>query len=175
MTDAEIVHWILVEVEHGAVGRVAPHDRGGFTQWGVTARAYADFHRRSTTEGVTLADLQAITYEQAAMIWTELFLRRTKFDQVEDWRLRLTLVQWAGNAGASACIRGLQTILLVVVDGVVGPKTLNAIAVADPVRLRDRLLASQAAGWLELMRRDAEQRANAAGWLRRLATVLEAV
>jgi lysozyme family protein len=108
-------------------------DGQGTTFFGQTSAWLADFGLPVPT-----------TRDQAAANYRR-WLALTRLDQVCDRDLELgdTVVDFAVNAGVSRAVRGLQSALGVVTDGVVGPNTLAALATADPFGLRCLVIADR--------------------------------
>ena len=167
MTNAGLVAWILDTLERGATAHRTPGDRGGLTHWGVTLPALTAYYRRPAT----LDELARLSRGEAEAVWLELFIRRTRFDQIQDWQLRLALVQFAGNAGTVAAVKALQRMLGVTVDGVCGPETLGAANGRSAAALRDDLYACQLEHYARLAKLP-NQLSFTPGWMRRVAQSL---
>ena len=109
-----------------------PSDPGGATKYGITHAVLAQHRGHSLGK----AEIQALTQQEAAEIY-----RRRYWDTascaVLPTGLDLAVFDCAVNQGVGRATRLLQEALKVKADGVIGPKTLSAIA-AMPV---DELLA----------------------------------
>jgi len=99
-----------------------PRDPGGETKYGVSKRAYPALN----IAALTLADAEAIYRRD---YWTP-----AGCDAVPD-AIKADLFDTAVNAGVGRAIRLLQRAVGAAEDGVLGPKTLAAINVTDPLRL----------------------------------------
>jgi len=91
-------------------------DSGGLTKFGISQRA---------NPGVDIVNL---TYEQARVIYEKKYISSIHFDRIGDRQLRDQLIDYGVNSGPSIAIMKLQEIVGVKVDGIVGPKTLAAVA-----------------------------------------------
>ena len=111
MTFEQAIEIILKE-EGGYVND--PVDLGGETNFGISKRAYPNI------------DIKNLTRERAAELYRLDYWNKVKADQLPEW-LRLSVFDFAVNAGASRAIRTLQKAAGVKQDGIIGPKTLAAI------------------------------------------------
>jgi len=96
-----------------------PHDPGGLTHFGISQRAYPTL------------DIKALTVADAMRIY-----QRDYWDPIQGEDLPtgvdLVMLDHAVNAGPATAIRLMQYLVRVVVDGVLGPRTLAGITSADP-------------------------------------------
>lgn len=139
------------------------NDGAGETRFGQTKNWLDDngFVPPMTTE-------QAISnYEQ--------WLVKTRLADVcdRDVTLGYLLTDYAVNSGLHRAVSTLQALLRLPSDGVIGPKTLGAIAVSDYASLSRRLLAERLRFVGKLIRDNPPVRQFAAGWLNRLASQIE--
>ena len=121
-----------------------PDDPGGATNHGVTIGTMRRLGLDLDRDGrVTSADVRRLTREQAAEIFIEQYLVRTRVAELPSV-LRASVYDMYVNAGANA-VRILQRLLRdmridIVVDGVIGPQTIAAAhraAEAAPNRISD--------------------------------------
>jgi lysozyme family protein len=103
-----------------------PHDRGGATKFGITKATLARWRGRL----VTTADVRGLDVGEARDIYRVLYVAQPGFDAVPE-PLRTQLVDWGVHSGPAQAIRGLQRVLRVPQDGVLGPQTRAALADAD--------------------------------------------
>jgi lysozyme family protein len=113
-----------------------PSDPGGATKYGITHAVLAQ-HRGAS---VTKADVKALTQMEAAEIY-----RRRYWDTAScaalPAGLDLAVFDCGVNQGVGRATRLLQEALKVKADGVIGPKTLAAIASAPPRDLLAEFMA----------------------------------
>lgn len=146
------------DIEGGLVDD--PHDPGGLTQFGISARAYPN------------VDIRALTPASAADIYRRDYWPAAHGDALP-WPLCLFVFDHAVNAGAASAMKCLQRALgtpAALVDGVWGPRTAaTAAAYQDARGLADRYLAQRVAYYLackpELVAR------FGVGWCARVAKV----
>jgi lysozyme family protein len=139
-----------------------PQDPGGATKFGITRETLARF--RGTP--VTVEDVRSLTTAEAAAIYRRLYWDPIRGDELPAG-VDLAVFDFTVNSGPSRAVRTLQGALGVPQDGIIGPVTLAAAQVADPVALirhlsRDRLrFLSRLAIWPVFGR----------GWRRRVLAV----
>ena len=160
-----------------------PADRGGKTQWGITeAVARAD--------GYT-GDMRALPKARALAIYRRLYWDRIGLDWIAavDSAVACEVFDTGVNQGVAIAGRFLQRVLNVlnragrdypdlVVDGVAGPATADALRALIRVRGRegrDALLAYldalQGARYVEIAEARAANEAFPFGWAKRLGTL----
>lgn len=142
-----------------------PADRGGPTHFGIIRATLAEWRGHP----VSAAEVQALTRDEARTIYEALYLARPKLHQVQDVALRELLVDSAVNHGPARAVKWLQTALGVPADGVIGPRTLAALAGERAVDVYKRVLAARIAFYGRLVTDDRSQAAFAAGWAARAA------
>jgi lysozyme family protein len=145
-------------------------DRGGPTKWGITQATLASYRKIQ----VTPFDVAALTETDARAIYTELFIRRPHFDQINDERLRALVIDCGVNHGTGTAAKWLQTVTGVHDDGVLGPVTLEAVNALPATVLHRRILGLRIKFYGRIITNDPKQAVFAAGWMARAAEFLEA-
>lgn len=121
-----------------------PSDPGGPTNRGVTLGTLRRLHLDVTGDGrADLADLRALTLEQAADVFLRDYFHRPRLDRLPEI-LQASVFDMQVNSGAQAVVI-LQKLLnrmgfACAVDGIVGPQTAQAAqlaAQAAPAHLAD--------------------------------------
>ena len=112
-----------------------PKDPGGCTNKGVTLGTYQQFFGKNKT----VEDLKKITDEEWNHIFKTGFWDKVKADEIQDQSVANIIVDWAYNSGAGRAIKEIQKVLEIPVDGVFGPKTLEAINSREPKELFSKL------------------------------------
>lgn len=130
------VHQIASEILDREGGFVNdPEDPGGATNFGVTIHTMRRLGLDLTGDGaVSVADVQALTREQAQEIFVEHYFERPSIDHLPE-ALHATVFDMYVNAGANA-VTLLQRLLRdmgleIIVDGVIGPQTIRAAHAAE--------------------------------------------
>ncbi len=103
-----------------------PDDPGGATNFGVTIHT---LRRLRPDQQITVADIRALTREEAVEIYIAHFFNRPRIGELPE-PLWATVFDMYVNAGANA-VRILQRLLVqmgqdITVDGVIGPQTIAA-------------------------------------------------
>lgn len=107
-----------------------PQDTGGPTNYGITQRTLAAWRKRP----VTAADVKALTLAEAQDILASEFAAPIRFDELPDG-VDYAVLDYAVNSGPAQAARDIQRLVGVVPDGIIGTKTLDAIAAADEIKL----------------------------------------
>lgn len=105
-------------------------DPGGLTRWGWTLKALAALGVDLTGDGkVDRADLAAMSAEDARRLYRAHYWQPAGCDALPG-PLALLVFNAAVNTGPSRAARFLQLAVGVTADGVIGPRTLAAVAAA---------------------------------------------
>lgn len=100
-----------------------PMDPGGATMKGVTLKRYSEFLGRN----VTVEELKAIPEEHLLAIYGQGYWDRCECDDLPGG-LDACVFDWAVNSGPRVAVKALQRLAGATPDGVVGPKTIAAVA-----------------------------------------------
>lgn len=133
-----------------------PRDPGGHTKYGISQRAFPDL------------DIANLTLHQAKQIYLEQYWMPVRARDLPAI-LRLPVFDTAVNMGVGTAIKLLQRAAYVVVDGKVGPKTIEACE-RFPGPTWSRFMAKRAKRYTEL----STFGAYGDGWLNRLFDVARA-
>lgn len=129
-----------------------PHDPGGETKYGISRRSYPG------------EDIAGMTLERAKTIYLRDFWGPAGCDAVPDG-LKFDLFDMAVNSGKAAAVRALQRACGEREDGVLGPRTLQAMSGMNQTRLAARFNGARLALLADLPTWPAFGR----GWARRVA------
>lgn len=104
--------------------------RAGCTNMGVTQAAWEEFvgHKVST------ADMKALTKEQVGKFYKTRYWDRVQGDALPIG-LDFLAASFAINAGPGTSSKLMQKCINAIPDGMIGPRTLQAIASVDPKEL----------------------------------------
>jgi lysozyme family protein len=103
-----------------------PRDPGGPTNFGITSRTLRDWRKRD----VTANDVKNMSVEEAKTIYRANYWKTCSCDLLPAG-IDLLVFDAAVNTGPAHGIKWMQAAVNVFADGVVGPKTLAAVAVCD--------------------------------------------
>ena len=148
-----------------------PDDHGGPTKWGITLATFRGVHGMDAT----VEQLQALDEAGARAIYREVFLVRPGIGRIVNDEVRAVVLDAAVNHGPARAIKMLQRALGLPDDGVIGNVTLAALPHLDGRKLAVRVLAARARVYGRIITNDPKQATFAAGWMNRLAELLEGV
>jgi lysozyme family protein len=168
MTDDDIIDHVL-QFEGGFTNH--PADRGGPTNFGITAARLGE--ARGLGRDATVAEVQALTRDEAKQIYKTYYLEKPNFGIITDGNLRFIVVDTGVLHGTGRAARWLQQVLHVTVDGALGPQTSAALAAADPRKVSKDFLALRFQAIGSILSNDHSQVVFAAGWLNRAAALIE--
>lgn len=156
---------IILNLE-GGVSR-HPADRGGLTNLGVTQGTY-DLYR--TAKGLGPADVREISRQTAAEVYRSLFWEPAACPFLT-WRLALMHFDTAVQRNPVKANRMLQEILGVKPDGMIGPQTLQVIAIAEEESILRNYLRDRERHYERRVAEAPDQAVFLAGWRNRLANL----
>ena len=134
-----------------------PTDQGGQTAFGISQNA---------NPGVSVPKLSR---EEARLIYWTKYVKGPGFDRITDLALQEQVVDFGVTSGPATGTMFLQRALGVEQDGVCGPKTLTALALADLPALRNRLAILRACELIApLVQKRPSDLKYLRGWLRRV-------
>lgn len=137
-------------------------DRGGETNFGITWRTYDDFR---ASKGLPLRSVREITREEVEEIYRTRYWDEAGCEDLP-WPVDVATFDAAVNHGPRQARVLLQRALRVTDDGVIGPKTLAALAKASEFDLFEDLLWTRLAFYRSISMGD--QLGNLRGWIARL-------
>jgi len=177
MTADELIDEILRR-EGGYVDH--PADRGGPTNYGITQATLSDW-RGSL---VSKQDVRDLTEAEARAIYQRNYITRPGFHRINNPHVQGLAVDMAVNHGPTAAVKMIQRAVGTKDDGILGPQTLAAVNMVDPVRVYRRMVGQRARFFGRIISKDpklakarqagfALQAEFASGWLNRLAEFVE--
>lgn len=138
-----------------------PEDRGGRTAFGIS----------ETSNPEAWADGK-VTEDEARAIYTKKYVDGPGFSKVENTKLRHFLVDFGVNSGPVIAVKCLQEALHVPVDGVMGPQTLEALALRDPLNLLTDLVKKRIVLLCRICQKNPTQTKFLVGWVNRVLEFL---
>jgi lysozyme family protein len=171
MASLDIFFPHLLRFEGGFVND--PDDPGGATNKGITL---ATLGRYANTLGIapTIANLQALSDEQALRIYRTGYWDPLHADDIADQALAEIIFDFHVNAGAAAvrllqsALNGIGTKSPLVVDGAMGPATVAALLSADALLLYRAYKQGRIDYYRDLVRRRPALAKFLNGWVRRV-------
>ncbi len=139
-----------------------PKDPGGMTNLGVTKANWEAFLNRSVTE----AEMRALTPDAVKGFYRSMYWDKVRGDQLPAG-VDYAAFDFAVNSGVNRAARYLQRIAGVLDDGIIGPKSLEAIKSCDPDQVVEALCDMR----LDFLKRLPTFETFGKGWSRRVAEV----
>jgi lysozyme family protein len=141
------------------------------TAYGITQPTFTAY---LTKRGLPVRDVDTITQPEYEDIYRTSYWRAAKCDDLPK-PIDLVMFDTAVNSGVGAAGRLLQEALGqgLVIDGVIGTKTLMAAAMADPLVVAARMVKGRINKYVVLAL--SGKRHVLKGWLRRLGHLLQAL
>lgn len=127
-------------------------DPGGETKYGISKRAYPS------------EDIAGMTLDRAKQIYRRDYWDAVKADNMPD-AVRFDLFDAAVNSGVRQAVKWLQLAAKADPDGILGPRTLLAVRMADPHLLAKRFNGQRLRFMTDLKNWPTSGR----GWARRIA------
>ena len=151
---------ILISHEGGFVHRPFSDDPGGATKYGITEKV-------ARANGYT-GKMQDLTLDFSKSVYRKSYWDACQCDAIPD-PLRYPLFDAAVNSGPGQAIKWLQSAVGVKADGVIGPMTRQAANMSAPMVVRQQMIGKR----LSFMTNLSNWPANARGWSKRIASILE--
>lgn len=151
---------LLISHEGGFSNRPFADDPGGRTMYGITERV--------AKENGYVGRMEDLSLDFAKSIYRKQYWDACKCDQMPD-AIKYPLFDAAVNSGPGQSIKWLQASVGVKADGSIGPMTLHAVNMAAPAYVRQQMIGRR----LRFMTELNNWSANARGWSRRIAAILE--
>ena len=168
---------VLVVLEHEGGFSNHKNDPGRATNFGISLRwlkdqgLYGDLDDNNT---VDIEDIKAITVETASRIYREKWWEKYHYDRVIDCPLATKVFDMAVNMGGSRAHKILQGAINriggeLIVDGIIGPRTITATNTSDSDTLLAEIRKEQEKFYLRLIAKKPALGVFRNGWLRRAA------
>ena len=144
-----------------------PNDAGGATMIGVTLATYKQYCKGKGLPQPSADDLKKIPYQTWLIILKSLYWDKWKADSIDNQSIANMLVDWAWLSGKNGIIIP-QRLLGVTQDGIVGPKTIQAINDRDSKTFFDQLYKARLKYIDDIITNRPANKVFKTGWLNRL-------
>lgn len=144
-----------------------PDDLGGATNKGVTLSTYMQYCRKKGYPVPTIERLKNLSDREWTEILKTMYWDRWKADQIVNQSVANIVVDWvwaSGNYG----IKIPQRLLGVAVDGIVGPKTIDAVNSRNPRELFDMIKIARFDYIEDICRKRPANNKFKRGWINRI-------
>ena len=141
------------------------NDKGGETTWGITKEEARDFGYKG--------NMQDLTKDFAKNIYLKKYYLGNKLDKAVNDKVALSICDWAVNSGRNGT-KNVQVALNqingsdLVVDGIIGNKTLEALNATDPGKFLEVYHNLQRIYYKGKVEVDKTQKDFLTGWLNRV-------
>ena len=154
-----------------------PHDRGGETMYGIT-KSFMEDYKYALPDGKS-KPIKDLTVDDARSLYKAMW-DKYKLGYIRDKNLAYVLNDYMINSYAGGVVKRLQRILnsrgaSLNVDGLMGPKTLEAIHACDPKWLIDEIIKDRQFYYKKDACEHPSQQVFYEGWIRRLNGIAEKV
>ena len=139
-----------------------PRDPGGMTNLGVTRTNWEAYLNRDVTE----AEMKALTPDAVKPFYKNMYWDKIKGDELPSG-VDYAAYDLAVNSGTGKTAKYLQKIAGVTADGIIGPKSLEAIKVLNSERVVSALCDMR----LDFLKKLGTFETFGKGWSRRVAEV----
>lgn len=156
----EMAFQMVLKHEGGYVNN--PKDPGGMTNLGVTKKVWEEYVGHSVDENI----MRGLTPDMVQPLYKKNYWDRIKGDQLPDG-VDYAAYDLAVNSGVGRAAKYLQQIAGVPADGVIGPKSLEAIKACPAEEVVDALCDMR----LEFLKRLPTWTTFGKGWERRVVEV----
>jgi lysozyme family protein len=172
MTDDDIINLVL---KHEGGFTNNPNDRGGPTNFGITAADYGRWLNKGAP--ATADEVKAMDVSVARAIYQKSYVKDPQFDLINDDKLRLILVDSGVLHGVKRATIWLQLSLgMAQPNGRIGTEELAALSNhKDPGKLPRLVLAHRFQAIAEIVKNKPTQIVFLLGWINRAVTLLDYV
>lgn len=153
-----------------------PKDPGKATNKGISWDTWQRFAKKILDMEPTLENLKKLTSEQAISIYEAAFWNRTKMETIDDPDMRYAFFDFYINAGVNATkvlqktLNTLQSKVVLVEDGAIGPKTIACLNSIDHKLLYNTFIEKRKEYYQDLVKSDPGKKIFLKGWLNRTNT-----
>jgi lysozyme family protein len=145
-----------------------PGDLGGPTKYGVTLNEWIQHGYDKNGDGIIdKEDVKLLDQNDFEVILKSQYWDKWKADLIENQSVAELLVDWLYNSGVWA-IKLPQRILGLTEDGLVGPKTIEAVNLSDQEDFFNKVWNSRKDFYNQIVARRPEQGKFLKGWMNRL-------
>lgn len=161
MADFELAFQRTLRAEGGFKLTDVKGDRGRQTYAGISRRANPDWPGWGWIDSNETPPTDLVRDLYRTHYWAALRCDRMPQAIAED------VFDFAVNAGVSVSAKLAQAVVGVTPDGVIGPRTIEALAAADPATFRMAFALAKIARYRDIVMRDRSQGKFLLGWINR--------
>ena len=148
-----------------------PTDKGGATMKGITLTTYKSYCKKKGLPTPTKTDLRNISDDRWKDVLKTFFWDQWKADKIKNQNIANMVVDWLWCSGKWGIVYP-QRVLKVADDGIVGPKTLDALnSYQDQKELFNLLYESRKQFYNNIVKNNPSQKRFINGWMNRLNSI----
>jgi lysozyme family protein len=148
-----------------------PFDHGGPTNYGITQDTLAAFRGKPVDE----RDVKNLSLQEAKMIYRSKYWNPLACDQIRSPIVSQILFDQGVNRGISAAAKSIQRAVGVKDDGMIGPKSIEAINSKVDRELAMRFVFDAQEAYARIVQNNTTQAKFLVGWLRRTHKLIEMI
>lgn len=152
----------LLGIEKGFSNHKA--DKGGATKYGITIATLGKWRNKT----VSVSDVQNLTEYEAKQIYKAWYWDPIGGDSLKSYAVAYALFDQGVNRGVGTVIKQAQKILGVTADGVMGPKTIQALNALAEGPFLDKFIAAARTSYANIIAADPTQAVFKNGWENRV-------
>jgi len=135
-------------------------DPGGATNKGITHKTYADFLGRPLED---VSELKNIPKDHVQLIYKKGYWDKVRGDELPNG-VDFCVFDWAVNSGPGRAAKALQKTVMVLQDGAIGPRTLEAVSEYSPTEIIEKITETR----IEFYKGLSTYSTFGKGWLKRV-------
>lgn len=144
-----------------------PDDKGGATMKGITLNTYKAYCKKNNLPEPTVEDLKNITNERWEHLFKTMFWDKWRGDEIQSQSVANILVDWLWASGTWGILIP-QRLLNVKVDGIVGPKTIEALNKQDAKTFFETIKKARIDFVNNIVANNPSQKKFLKGWMNRI-------
>ena len=145
-----------------------PIDKGGPTKFGITLDTWKHVGYDKNRDGkIDYKDVQLLNENDFKIVLKKNFWDKWKADEIKNQSIANLVVDWLWGSGKWGIIYP-QRALGVKDDGIVGKKTIDALNSADQEKLFKKIWNMKKDFYLNIVKKNPNQKRFINGWLNRL-------
>lgn len=111
--------------------------------------------------------------DEIVRLYKKNYWDKLKCDIITDNRVAHYLFDYSVNCGVTKAAKGIQSILRITVDGVIGNQTVNAINKTNSKQLLNALMEERGNYYNKLVSKNPSQKKHIKGWLKRTTECID--
>lgn len=153
----------MIDNEGGYTLHTVKGDRGGQTYAGIARK----FHPKWIGWKYIDSEQLSMARSQVYIFYREKFWNKIKCSDIENQKIAATIFDFAVNAGSKTAIKLAQIVVDETPDGIIGPKTINAINETPQEEFMQGYLIAKIKYYSDICNRNRSQSKFLLGWINR--------